>query len=33
MGPVTLNEWVMVATMLLAVSLWIFGYVICLLPY
>ncbi|KAH9316268.1 hypothetical protein KI387_024895 [Taxus chinensis] len=26
MGPVTRNEWVMVATMLLAVSLWIFGY-------
>ncbi|KAL8150825.1 hypothetical protein V2J09_020633 [Rumex salicifolius] len=25
MGPVTKNEWVMVATMLLAVSLWIFG--------
>lgn len=25
MGPVTQNEWVMVATMLLAVSLWIFG--------
>ncbi|KAL0909288.1 hypothetical protein M5K25_020141 [Dendrobium thyrsiflorum] len=25
MGPVTRNEWVMVATMLLAVSLWIFG--------
>lgn len=28
MGPVTKNEWVMVATMLLAVSLWVFGYVI-----
>jgi DASS family divalent anion:Na+ symporter len=28
MGPVTKNEWVMVATMLLAVSLWIFGDVI-----
>ncbi|KAJ7968257.1 Dicarboxylate transporter 2.1, chloroplastic [Quillaja saponaria] len=25
MGPVTRNEWVMVGTMLLAVSLWIFG--------
>ncbi|KAI4342065.1 hypothetical protein MLD38_026725 [Melastoma candidum] len=25
MGPVTRNEWVMTATMLLAVSLWIFG--------
>ncbi|KAF3791976.1 Dicarboxylate transporter 2-1 [Nymphaea thermarum] len=25
MGPVTKNEWVMVATMVLAVSLWIFG--------
>ncbi|XP_074284801.1 dicarboxylate transporter 2, chloroplastic-like isoform X2 [Silene latifolia] len=25
MGPVTRNEWVMVATMLLAVSLWVFG--------
>jgi len=25
MGPVTKNEWVMIATMLLAVSLWIFG--------
>ncbi|KAF5185527.1 Dicarboxylate transporter 2.1 protein [Thalictrum thalictroides] len=25
MGPVTKNEWVMVGTMLLAVSLWIFG--------
>ncbi|KAJ7946195.1 Dicarboxylate transporter 2.1, chloroplastic [Quillaja saponaria] len=25
MGPVTRNEWVMVVTMLLAVSLWIFG--------
>ncbi|MCH81717.1 dicarboxylate transporter 2.1 chloroplastic-like [Trifolium medium] len=25
MGPVTQNEWVMVSTMLLAVSLWIFG--------
>ncbi|EMS48907.1 2-oxoglutarate/malate translocator, chloroplastic [Triticum urartu] len=25
MGPVTKNEWVMVATMILAVSLWIFG--------
>lgn len=25
MGPVTQNEWVMIATMLLAVSLWIFG--------
>ncbi|KAL9231797.1 hypothetical protein vseg_006970 [Gypsophila vaccaria] len=25
MGPVTRNEWVMLATMLLAVSLWVFG--------
>lgn len=25
MGPVTKNEWVMMATMLLAVSLWVFG--------
>ncbi|XP_073011327.1 dicarboxylate transporter 2.1, chloroplastic-like [Typha latifolia] len=25
MGPVTKNEWVMIATMLLAVSLWVFG--------
>ncbi|XP_043721554.1 dicarboxylate transporter 2.1, chloroplastic-like isoform X2 [Telopea speciosissima] len=25
MGPVTRNEWVMVGTMLLAVSLWVFG--------
>ncbi|XP_057852098.1 dicarboxylate transporter 2.1, chloroplastic [Cryptomeria japonica] len=25
MGPMTKNEWVMVATMLLAVSLWVFG--------
>ncbi|CAL5001574.1 unnamed protein product [Urochloa decumbens] len=25
MGPVTRNEWVMIGTMLLAVSLWIFG--------
>ena len=25
MGPVTANEWVMIGTMLLAVSLWIFG--------
>lgn len=25
MGPITKNEWVMVATMLLAVSLWVFG--------
>ncbi|XP_051136417.1 dicarboxylate transporter 2.1, chloroplastic-like [Andrographis paniculata] len=25
MGPVSKNEWIMVATMLLAVSLWIFG--------
>ncbi|KAI9120433.1 hypothetical protein K1719_007466 [Acacia pycnantha] len=25
MGPVTRNEWIMVGTMLLAVSLWIFG--------
>lgn len=27
MGPVTGNEWAMVGTMLLAVSLWVFGYV------
>lgn len=33
MGPVTQNEWIMVSTMLLAVSLWIFGYVIHLLLY
>lgn len=25
MGPVTRNEWVMVGTMVLAVSLWVFG--------
>lgn len=25
MGPVTKNEWVMIGTMLLAVTLWIFG--------
>lgn len=25
MGPVTKNEWVMVGTMVLAVSLWVFG--------
>ena len=25
MGPVTRNEWAMVGTMLLAVSLWVFG--------
>lgn len=30
MGPVTRHEWVMVGTMLLAVSLWVFGYVVCL---
>jgi len=30
MGRVTKNEWIMVGTMLLAVSLWIFGYVTCL---
>lgn len=30
MGPVTRNEWIMVGTMLLAVSLWVFGYVACL---
>lgn len=29
MGPVTRHEWVMVGTMLLAVSLWVFGYVVC----
>ena len=28
MGPVTRNEWVMVGTMLLAVSLWVFGQVL-----
>ncbi|EES14336.2 dicarboxylate transporter 2.1, chloroplastic [Sorghum bicolor] len=28
MGPVTKNEWAMIATMLLAVSLWIFGQTI-----
>ena len=33
MGPVTKNEWIMVGTMLLAVSLWIFGYVFCRLLY
>lgn len=27
MGPVTKNEWVMIGTMLIAVSLWIAGYV------
>lgn len=26
MGPITTNEWVMIFTMLLAVSLWVFGY-------
>ncbi|XP_076957124.1 dicarboxylate transporter 2.1, chloroplastic-like [Bidens hawaiensis] len=25
MGPVTTNEWIMIATMILAVSLWVFG--------
>lgn len=30
MGPVTRNEWVMVGTMLLAVSLWVFGYAVFL---
>jgi len=25
MGPVTKNEWVMIGTMILAVSLWVFG--------
>lgn len=25
MGPVSRNEWIMVATMVLAVSLWVFG--------
>lgn len=30
LGPVTRNEWVMVGTMLLAVSLWIFGLVLFL---
>jgi di/tricarboxylate transporter len=28
MGPVTKNEWVMIGTMLLAVSLWVFGSVL-----
>ncbi|KAI3803809.1 hypothetical protein L1987_31971 [Smallanthus sonchifolius] len=28
MGPVTTNEWVMIGTMLLAVTLWVFGDVI-----
>lgn len=28
MGSVTKNEWTMIGTMLLAVSLWIFGYVL-----
>ncbi|RLM85663.1 2-oxoglutarate/malate translocator [Panicum miliaceum] len=28
MGPVTKNEWVMVGTMILAVSLWVFGHAI-----
>ncbi|PIN14719.1 hypothetical protein CDL12_12653 [Handroanthus impetiginosus] len=28
MGPVTKNEWVMIGTMLLAVSLWVFGDVL-----
>lgn len=27
MGPVSKNEWIMIGTMLLAVSLWVFGYV------
>jgi di/tricarboxylate transporter len=27
MGPITPNEWSMVSTMLLAVTLWVFGYV------
>jgi di/tricarboxylate transporter len=27
MGPITPNEWYMVSTMLLAVTLWVFGYV------
>ncbi len=26
MGPITQNEWFMVSTMLLAVTLWVFGY-------
>lgn len=30
LGPVTRNEWIMVGTMLLAVSLWIFGLVLFL---
>lgn len=33
MGPVTKNEWTMIATMLLAVSLWICGYVMYLLNF
>ena len=33
MGLVIKNEWIMVGTMLLAVSLWIFGYVFCHLLY
>nr|XP_043626508.1 dicarboxylate transporter 2.1, chloroplastic-like [Erigeron canadensis]XP_043626509.1 dicarboxylate transporter 2.1, chloroplastic-like [Erigeron canadensis]XP_043626510.1 dicarboxylate transporter 2.1, chloroplastic-like [Erigeron canadensis]XP_043626511.1 dicarboxylate transporter 2.1, chloroplastic-like [Erigeron canadensis] len=28
MGPVTTNEWVMIGTMILAVSLWVFGDII-----
>ena len=28
MGPVTRNEYIMVGTMLLAVTLWVFGYVL-----
>ncbi|KAL9174510.1 hypothetical protein ABFS82_02G057000 [Erythranthe guttata] len=31
MGPVTKNEWVMIGTMLLAVSLWVFGVVAAML--
>ena len=27
MGPVTKNEWIMLGTMLLAVSLWVLGYI------
>lgn len=33
MGPVTKNEWSMVATMLLAVTLWVFGYALFICSY
>ena len=29
MGAVTKNEWIMIGTMLFAVSLWVFGLVFC----